>query len=115
MFVTLASVHTMRDCGCPLKLSITKLKQTILAVCPQLHRRIHDGKKWDVQRSDLFGLREEAAGPIAASLREMVASHDYLRYHKRTEALQGSLNEVYENLELWLELARSRRVQLIVN
>ena len=115
MFVTLASVHTLRDCGCPLKLSIAKIKQTILLACPHLHKRIHDGKKWEVERRDLLGLREDAAGTIAASLREMVASHDYLRYHQRTEALQGALNEVYENVELWLELARSRRVQLIIN
>jgi hypothetical protein len=115
MFVTLASVHTLRDCGCPLKLSIAKIKQTILAGCPQLSRRIRDGSKWDVQRSDLMGLGEAAAGPIAASLREMVAAHDYLRYHQRTEALQSAMNEVYENVDLWIELARSRRVQLIVN
>ena len=115
MFMTLASVHTLRDCGCPLKLSIAKIKQTILAACPALCKRIKDGLKWDVQRSDLMGLGEEAAGPIAASLREMVAAHDYLRYHQRTESLQSALNEVYENIELWIQLARSRRVQLIIN
>lgn len=114
MFLTMSSVNELRDCGCPLKTALVKVKQTLLLSMPSLASKIVDGERWRLTKKDLLLLPVDHAGSIAKSLRELVVAHDYLRNQQRGETLT-SVAELYLNIHIFVTLARSPVVQSCIS
>lgn len=112
MYLVMGQVNDMKDCGCPLKVAVTTIKQILLGALPHLSKKIKDGQQWDVSKKDVMMLDVEHAGPLARALKVLVTSHDYLKNSQRIDhRMKASLTELYSNVHIFVALARLPHVQ----